>query len=157
MPNTYAPSSNDPIIPGLVTIQVRKDSPNQPSVIPDSELKAMAKRPDSQIPFFKESLLLSNPQIQAALLSIQAHAQFFADTGRNDSLVGIEDFRIAAIKSKTDRSNPVVNDAPTLVFMHRRTGKYVIVAAWPAPGWDKGSFHSASITGLVEASVPDPQ
>lgn len=85
------------------------------------------------------------------LLEIQRWCQFAADTGRNKDLVGVEDFKVALIRTTNDGMNPAFVDAgDAIVFKHKETGRGQSFDAQPPAGFHSPTYHYATANVLIE-------
>lgn len=84
------------------------------------------------------------------LLEIQRWCQYAADTGRNKDLVGVEDFKVALIRTSNDRMNPTFVDAgDSIVFKHKETGRGQAFDAVPPAGFNSPAYHYATAHSLI--------
>lgn len=141
-------------IPGLVPVQPPQNSPKQPGEISESSLMALNKS-GGPLRFFEAVVPIED--VTDAILSIQAQLQFATDTGRNPSLIGIEDFNIAAVKLRSVATPAgYIDPGPSLVIQNPRfPDQYGVYSAYPPAGFSQTQFHYSTANALV-ALAKDP-
>lgn len=131
-------------IPNLRPVTL-KEVEQKPIALTDDEIKQIVRYPGAR------------RDIAAAhdvLLDIQRWCQFFADKGRNKDLIGVEDFRIAVIRTTNDGMNPDYADGgDTLVFVNKETGRGQAFDAAPPPGFGAQTYHYATANSLIQLAV----
>ncbi len=137
------------IVPGLQPIVPPASAPRQPGLISAAELKRLETL-GGDLRFVRS--VESIDSVTDALLAIQSQLQFFAETGRNPGLVGVEDFNVLAVLTQDDPAgSPIHTNNPVQLVFQSRTDKdsFVVIAAYPPTGVALRNFHSATPTTLL--------
>jgi len=143
-------------IPGLVPIIAPPDRPTQPGLIDEKQLRAL-NNAGGPLRFFDAALPIED--VADALLSIQSQMQAQSIYGNNKSLIGIEDFNVAAVKLRASYTPAGYKDpGPSIVVQNTSfANRYTVISAYPPEGVSLGHFHFATAVALIElAKDPTP-